>query len=86
MSRYCSAADDAYFLAGHFVSSLYNDDPSVELTFEASKLTIKYDNQTSVLKRGPNLNRPVAGLSLTRNRAIPPNYPLPVEHVDKFLT
>lgn len=45
-------SDDVLFLAGHYVQSLYNEDHSVDLTFAADKLTIKYDGQSSVLNRG----------------------------------
>lgn len=44
--------DDVLFLAGHYAGSLYNDDRSIDLAFEAKKLTIKYDAQTAVLNRG----------------------------------
>jgi hypothetical protein len=44
--------DEVLFLAGHYAGSLYNEDHSIDLAFDANKLTVKYDAQTAVLNRG----------------------------------
>jgi hypothetical protein len=53
IKKLLARTDDVLFLAGHFNNnSLYNEDHSIDLAFEANKLTIKYDTQTAVLNRG----------------------------------
>ena len=53
-------SDDVLFLAGHYTSSLYNEDHSVDLTFEADKLTVKYDGQSTVLNCGRSSSSRIA--------------------------
>lgn len=43
--------DDVIFLAGHFAGSLYNEEKSVDISFHADKVVIRYDAQTVVLNR-----------------------------------
>ncbi|MCP3404471.1 hypothetical protein [Bradyrhizobium sp. CCGB01] len=50
-------SDDVLFLAGHYVSSLYNEDSTIDLAFANDKLTITYDGQVTQLARGTGLKQ-----------------------------
>ncbi len=45
-------SDDVLFLAGHYSTTLYNQDQTIHLSFANDKLTIKYDGQVTELVRG----------------------------------